>query len=98
MTKIIWDRNVSFAGTSYQGELKAGTFSSAQTTLLDLASGQSGRGQSSDKTTAQWLGTFEGETFTLYDYRGSHELHIGGRKSLNVAALLLELRTILGDV
>lgn len=33
-----------------------------------------------DKTTVEFCGTFNGAVFTLYDYRGTGTLHIGGHR------------------
>lgn len=56
-------------------------------TPADLADG--------DKTSVEFVGTFKGEPFTLYDYKGGAMIHIGGSGRLDVDGLIAELLTAL---
>lgn len=42
-----------------------------------------------EKTSFNVIGTYKGNTFTLYDYKGDHNIHIGGYKGkLDVSELI----------
>jgi hypothetical protein len=43
------------------------------------------------KTSFLIIGTFQGEVFTLYDYKADNNVHIGGNSNLNVNDLTIEL-------
>lgn len=40
-----------------------------------------------DKTSFEFVGTFEGHPFDLYDYQGDNQIHIGGTDKLNLDGL-----------
>jgi hypothetical protein len=82
---INWKETGSFGGTSLQGYLK-GDFK-AQKVALKLASGQSGTERAGDKTTVEFVGTCNGKPFTLYDYKGDREFHVGGNRDLDLVQL-----------
>ncbi|HET9024810.1 MAG TPA: hypothetical protein VFN64_09575 [Burkholderiaceae bacterium] len=46
----------------------------------------------------QFVGTFKGQPFALYDWKGGRELHVGGNAGLDVdglcAAVVAQLRTV----
>ena len=51
-----------------------------------------------EKVSVEFTGRFNGELFTLYDYKGGRSLHVGGRDHLNVDALSAALDTALAAV
>lgn len=46
-----------------------------------------------DKTSVEFEGTFDGQPFTLYDYKGGSGLHVGGSDDLDLHGLLGALTT-----
>ncbi len=50
-----------------------------------------------EKTSVEFFGQFMGEPFTLYDYKGGGELHVGGRDGLDVPALTQALLPLVKD-
>jgi hypothetical protein len=70
-----WTTEAHFGG-SLRGYLQ-GDFK-AQKVALKLASGQSGKCDGDGKVTIEFYGTCNGEPFTLYDWKGGKEFHIGG--------------------
>lgn len=77
MNKIEWNvGNVN--GTSFSGlyldVADLGGFASVTDGLVALGGEDDGP---SDKTTHEFHGRFDGNVFTLYDYKGDHEYHIG---------------------
>ena len=91
MTKILTaiDWNVcSRGGTSFR-EYLTSPFSFEETIgRLITVSGQDPTFQTDEcKVSVEFIGRFEDHIFTLYDYKGDHELHIGGTDALNVAKL-----------
>ena len=49
------------------------------------------------KTSVEFNGSYNGAMFTLYDYKGDREIHIGGTDALDVAGLRAELDAQLLD-
>lgn len=49
------------------------------------------------KVSVEFEGTFQGQPFTLYDYKGDMQLHIGGRAGLQAARLIDTLTTLIID-
>lgn len=86
-------------GTSLQGYLTPvpWTFEETVARLVTLT-GQ--KAQSSDryKISVEFIGTFHGRPFTLYDYKSGGNIHIGGDHNLDVAGLRDELIEALGQV
>lgn len=88
------------SGTSLRGYFDPLPYSFAETVArLKTLSGQdpttAGDGY---KTSVEFSGTFKGQPFTLYDYKGDRSLHVGGTSALDVAGLLAALRVGLGMV
>lgn len=81
---LVWDENVSPVATSLQGYLFEGlptepawTFEETVARLITLT-GQPATEQTDQyKVSVEFIGTFEGKVFTLYDYKEGRELHIG---------------------
>lgn len=48
-----------------------------------------------DRTTFELYGTFRGRHFSIYNYKGSHSLHIGGTEELQVDTLIARLVLLL---
>jgi len=95
-----WTTDVEVGGTFYRGMFNEtdgdrGRFAETVARLLSL-SGQSAVGAGdADKQSVEFIGTFKGETFTLYDYKSDFDLHIGGREGLDVRGLIEALRSAL---
>jgi hypothetical protein len=96
---LAWDADVEIAGTSFRGFLSLGELGFQETVArLITLSGQTPVGSGDGKTTVEFAGTFRGKAFSLYDYRGDQELHIGGGPALNVDALREALTAALKGV
>jgi hypothetical protein len=83
---IDW-KDVPISGTSLRGYLNTPwSFEETVARLVSL-SGQPAESADMEKTSVQFVGTFNGEVFTLYDYKEDREIHIGGHPKLRVDAL-----------
>lgn len=97
---IVWDvsPNGRF-GTSGQGELASPYgFEETVARLIALSGQDPTRLSDHYKVSVEFVGALNGEVFTLYDYKCSEELHIGGRSGLDVAGLNSELVRLLATV
>jgi hypothetical protein len=65
---------------------------------LITASGQPARSDDDYKTSVSFEGTYYGRRFTLYDYKESRNIHIGGNNELNVTGLVAALNRELAAV
>jgi hypothetical protein len=75
-------------GTSFRGMLSTPWSFEETVARLKALSGQDPTAQTDEyKVSVEFEGTFRGDTFTLYDYKGDNALHIGGTSDLDVAAL-----------
>ena len=81
-------------GTSLQGYLE-GPWSFEETIARLLGAGFTMQEGDGDKVSVEFVGTFDGHTFTLYDYKEDREVHIGGTRQLNVPGLHRELLALL---
>ena len=83
-----WNSDVSVDGTSLQGYLQM-PWGFEETVARVLAlTGQSAQEQGDGyKLSVEFRGVLDGQVFTLYDYKGDRELHIGGRTGLQVSRL-----------
>ena len=98
---LTWDGMLSIDGTSLHGMFEPLPFSFEETVArLITLSGQAPETMNTDayKVSVEFTGTFNGHTFTLYDYKGDRALHIGGRDGLPVKALILWLTEALQGV
>ena len=48
-----------------------------------------------DKSSFEVRGTYKGEFFDLYDYKGNRSVNIGGGRNLDVNGLVLELQDLI---
>lgn len=91
MSNVIWDVNTKTGGTWFQGYFPISP--DFQTTLARLTemSQQDGEKNAGDKSTATFVGTFKGEPFTIYEYKGCYNFHVGGTDALDINGLLREV-------
>ncbi len=83
---ITWN-DISLSGTSLRGYFKSPWSFEETTARLITASGQPAKSSDGYKTSVEFSGTFNGQVFTLYDYKGGDAFHIGGHHELDVTAL-----------
>lgn len=78
---LAWDQTISIGGTSLQGYLVTPwSFEETVARLITLCGPP--RPGDEYKISVEFTGTFNGQVFSLYDYKGDRELHIGGHKKL----------------
>lgn len=65
---------------------------------IAAASGQPVQSDDDYKTSVSFEGTFNGQRFTLYDYKEDREIHVGGSAWLDVDGLCDALKTALANV
>ena len=96
-SSIKWNPNTNIGGTFFRAKLTLPTIPfGVQCHRLEVLSGQDPREWEDDeKITVMFIGTFKGEPFTLYDYRGDRTFHIGGHDTLDVVGLTEKLRGLL---
>lgn len=91
---IGWSLTADINGTSFQCYLQCDLplpFNELVARLITL-SGQSGQENGDGyKLSVQFTGTFNGKPFSLYDYKGDDEIHVGGHDELDVTGLLRAL-------
>ncbi len=96
--QIRWDKAQDITGTGRRAVLVPTTLSFQELRdRLALLSGQAITTFLDGKCGFYFVGTFEGEPFTLYDYNRDNLLHIGGRDALNIGGLTQYLRLIVQD-
>ena len=90
---ITWTPRI-LSGTSLRGYL-TGSFPE-MLVKLRLMSGQTGETDCGDgKVTVEFIGTLNGQPFTVYDYYGEKEpLHIGGSTKLDLEILKVALADV----
>lgn len=103
-----WNPETRINGTSLQGYYtpKAGWSFEETVARLTTLSGQnpSEAFDGDGKVTVEFVGTFDGAVFTLYDYYADRRIHIGGHgdgwgtPAVNVAALAAALDDALAPV
>ena len=84
---IVWTHSVDSCGTGFCGMLE--TPWSFEETVARLVTASGGEPTQGDgyKLSVHFVGTFYGQVFTLYDYKGDGQVHIGGRTRLGVERL-----------
>lgn len=98
MSKIIqWNVNDGF-GTGLRGYYCSPWPFELTVAKLITASGQPAKSYDGYKTSVEFSGMFDGQPFTLYDYKEDREIHIGGHESLNITGLYEVLTAALGSV
>ena len=98
MSNLTWDATAPRAGTFFRDMLPSPYSFTETVARLKAASGQDPTALSDQyKVAVEFAGTYRGEPFTLYDYKCSEDIHIGGTQNLNVGLLVLELLKILDD-
>ena len=65
---------------------------------LVTASGQPINSFDEYKSSVNFVGTFEGQRFTLYDYKEDRAIHIGGNDELDISNLVVALTDALNLV
>lgn len=96
---IEFDSTRSSSGTSLRGYLRTPwSFPETVARLITL-SGQQQDGTCGDayKTSVEFVGTADGRVFTLYDYKGDGQIHIGGAAGLDADRLTESLVAHLAD-
>lgn len=90
---LVFDDTVSVNGTYFIGYLtdRADWPWSFEVTIGKLLNLQRNLADGAEKVAVEFHGKFNGHVFTLYDYKGDCELHIGGHKNeLNGTVSTLE--------
>ena len=96
---LAWDALCSITGTSFLAYLSVPWSFEATIARLITASGQDPTAKTDAyKVSVEFTGTYGGDVFTLYDYKGDDRLHIGGPARLDVAGLTVALIAILSAV
>jgi len=100
MVKINWRTDINISGTSLVGYFcdDPKVFEETVAKLITLSGQDPTERSDGYKTSVEFVGTYKGEAFTLYDYKGDHRLHIGGRGDLNLRAFILTLQDELKNV
>lgn len=82
---IQWDADANLSGTSLCGYFEPAGFTFEEVVArLKTASGQQPEQQGDgEKTSVEFVGTFDGAVFTLYDYKGDGALHIGSHPAFD---------------
>ncbi len=88
MKQIEWT-DVDVNGTSLRGYLATGWSFEELVARLVALSGQDPTLHTTDgyKVSVEFTGRFDGQVFTLYDYKEDNEIHIGGHPSLDTVRL-----------
>ena len=87
MNRIEWDSSIAIVGTHLVGYYIAQwSFEETVARLITL-SGQAAKSGDQYKVSVKFVGRFNGDVFTLYDYKCDRTLHIGGTRVDHVAAL-----------
>lgn len=94
MSAALTKNNGSVGGTSLRGYLET-PWSFEETIARLLGAGFEMQDGDGDKLSVEFIGTFNGATFTLYDYKEDREIHIGGCNALKVKALAAALLPVL---
>lgn len=99
MPTITWNDQLPTGGTSLRGMFDSPWSFEETVARLYAASGQVPQScDGGDKTTVEFVGDFLGAPFTVYDYKGDRQLHIGGREKLDVIGLQTALAHALAGV
>ena len=96
---VEWKADADIDGTAYRTMLGQSFEFEETVARLLTASGQDATEQGDGyKVSVEFVGTFEGHVFTLYDYKEDREIHVGGHPELNVRGLLDALKVLLDGV
>lgn len=100
MTRIRWDATTDVNMTHLRGYFTPEGLSFEETVarLITLSQQDPTEAGDSYKVSVEFMGVFAGEPFTLYDYKGGMNLHIGGHDTLDVAGLEAALEAAIRDV
>lgn len=93
---FVWDVDVNINGTSFRGCFAAPLSFEEIVARLRAVSGQD-PATDCDKASVEFVGTFNGQPFTLYDYKGDAVIHIGGFGALDVFGLTTALGVLVAD-
>lgn len=99
MPIINWTTNADINGTSFRsyfyegGEVEA--FAEIVAKLITLSKQDPTAASDGEKVSVEFTGTFKSVAFTLYDYKGDFQLHIGGQPGLDVLGLQIALDKLL---
>lgn len=84
-----WTTAIRTDGTHLRAMLPTREAFALTIAKLITLSGQDPTEQTDEyKVSVEFIGTFRGEPFTLYDYKEDDEIHIGGSNRLDVDALI----------
>ena len=93
---LVWDSGADIKGTYFVDYLDYPISFEELVARLITLSEQDPTTQTDDyKTSVEFVGEYNGETFTIYDYKGDMRLHIGGTGRLDTASLIQHLRDTL---
>lgn len=95
---ITWG-GANIGGTSLRGYFESDySFEETVARLITLSRQNAAEAGDGYKVSVAFSGTFDGWVFTLYDWKGGRQLHIGGTARLDVDRLSAELRRLLRTV
>ncbi|XWV26925.1 hypothetical protein QJ857_gp0125 [Tupanvirus soda lake] len=98
-TSVVFDQNADTNFTSLRGYLTHPySFEEAVARLYSLAGWNIFELCDQYKTTFEVSGTFNGQVFTLYDYKEDNVIHIGGRDSYDIKELQKNLLELMENV
>lgn len=94
---IDW-KPTAFVSSSLQGYYHSPWTFEETVARIAAASGQPVKSFDEYKSSVDFVGTFCGQRFTMYDYKEDREIHIGGNPGLDVASLSTALTQALSVV
>lgn len=96
--KIVWDSTAPIGGTFFRTYLNSRFGFRELVGRLSALSHQPVESPDEYKLSVEFVGLFNGEVFTLYDYKEDRKMHIGGGPGLDVVGLQKELDILLETV
>lgn len=90
---IVFKYDVDYIGTSFNDylEIKDMSFEEVVARLYNLSDQEIFDKTDKYKVSFDIHGSYKGNVFTLYDYKGDNMIHIGGKDGLDVKGLKKEL-------
>tara|TARA_R110002020_G_scaffold397276_1_gene607391 strand:- start:1345 stop:1797 length:453 start_codon:yes stop_codon:yes gene_type:complete len=98
---LVWDGGADINGTYWRRNLEwidsnwTISFEELVARLITLSEQDPTTQTDYYKTSVEFVGTYKGEAFTIYDYKGDMQLHIGGTDRLDTPSLIQHLRDTL---
>jgi hypothetical protein len=89
---IVWNEHASVTGTSLRGYLNTPwNFTETVARLIALSGQDPTKRTDGYKVSVEFIGLFDDDVFTLYDYKEDNQIHIGGHGELNTVSFEVEL-------